>query len=127
MTHPIRPALVLGALALAATPFTPLSASLGLGTRAEAAIVLSDVGLVSGGGIVLARRGGDDRAGDDRGGRGRGADDKGADDKGGRRGAEARHGADDGPAHDVGDDRGRRGRDGGRGRGRGADDGPNHR
>ena len=38
----------------------------------------------------------------------------------------AKHGADDGPKHDVGDDRGRRGKNGGKGRGRGADDGPNH-
>lgn len=38
---------------------------------------------------------------------------------GGRRG----RGQDDPPGHDAGDDRGRRGR---RGRGRGADDGPNH-
>lgn len=34
--------------------------------------------------------------------------------------------ADDGAGHDANDDRGRRGRDGGRGRGRGTDDGPNH-
>ncbi len=79
---------------------------------------------------TTGRHGADDRVGDNR--RGRGKDDPAGDDKGGLRSTNAasstgRRGVDD----PVGDDRRARGADDkpgdDRGRGRGRDDGPNHR